>query len=55
MLFPIFKHDTTLAALFGTFGFNKTNYDTDGYPHYSACVTIELWQKPDKTYYVKVD
>ncbi|KAI1723714.1 histidine phosphatase superfamily (branch 2) domain-containing protein [Ditylenchus destructor] len=47
-------HDTTLAALFATFGFNKTNYDIDGYPHYSACVTVELWQRVDGSNYIKV-
>uniref|UniRef100_A0A914GSU3 Acid phosphatase n=1 Tax=Globodera rostochiensis TaxID=31243 RepID=A0A914GSU3_GLORO len=37
-------HDTTVASLFSTFGFQKTNYDVDGYPHYTACVTVELWR-----------
>ncbi|KAI1727489.1 histidine phosphatase superfamily (branch 2) domain-containing protein [Ditylenchus destructor] len=47
-------HDTTLAALFASFGFNKTNYDVDGFPHYSASVTVELWQRADDSTYVKV-
>ncbi|KAL3119117.1 hypothetical protein niasHT_003900 [Heterodera trifolii] len=40
-------HDTTLASLFSTLGFMKTNYDQDGLPHYTSCVTVELWR--DKT------
>uniref|UniRef100_A0A915ETE4 acid phosphatase n=1 Tax=Ditylenchus dipsaci TaxID=166011 RepID=A0A915ETE4_9BILA len=47
-------HDSTIAGLFATFGFNKTNYDKDGWPEYSACVTLELWQRPDKSFYLKV-
>ncbi|KAI6196589.1 hypothetical protein M3Y94_01127300 [Aphelenchoides besseyi] len=46
-------HDSTIAALFATFGFNETNYDEPGFPHYSACVTVELW-KSANGYYVKV-
>ncbi|KAL3083928.1 hypothetical protein niasHT_036499 [Heterodera trifolii] len=42
--FAYSAHDTTIAALFSALGFNKTNFDVDGYPHYSACVTFELWQ-----------
>uniref|UniRef100_A0A7E4UR76 acid phosphatase n=1 Tax=Panagrellus redivivus TaxID=6233 RepID=A0A7E4UR76_PANRE len=37
-------HDTSIAALFGTLGFSRTNYNEDGYPHYSSCVTVELWR-----------
>nr|AVA09658.1 putative effector protein [Heterodera avenae] len=37
-------HDTTIASLFSTFGFRKTNYDLDGYPQYTSCVTVELWR-----------
>uniref|UniRef100_A0A7E4WA92 acid phosphatase n=1 Tax=Panagrellus redivivus TaxID=6233 RepID=A0A7E4WA92_PANRE len=37
-------HDTTIAALFATLGFSRTNYNEDGYPHYSSAVTVELWK-----------
>jgi len=47
------NHDTTLSALFGALGFTKTNFDRDGFPHYSACATIELWQTPNSTFYIK--
>jgi len=40
-----FQHDSTIAALFSTFGFPKSNYDRDGLPPYSACVTVELWRR----------
>ncbi|KAI6194024.1 putative esophageal gland cell secretory protein 21 [Aphelenchoides besseyi] len=46
-------HDSTIAALFSTLGFNETNFDEPGFPHYSACVTVELW-KSANGYYVKV-
>uniref|UniRef100_A0AC35ESI7 Acid phosphatase n=1 Tax=Panagrolaimus sp. PS1159 TaxID=55785 RepID=A0AC35ESI7_9BILA len=46
-------HDTTLAGLFSTLGFKKTNYNEDGYPRYSSCVTIELWQRSNGKFYVK--
>uniref|UniRef100_A0A914CYL6 Acid phosphatase n=1 Tax=Acrobeloides nanus TaxID=290746 RepID=A0A914CYL6_9BILA len=47
-------HDTTLAALFATFGFKRPNYNEDGYPHYSSCVTVELWLDNNTKPYVKV-
>lgn len=47
-------HDITIAALFATFDFNETNFDEPGFPHYSACVSIELWQDPKNQYYIKV-
>jgi len=55
-------HDSTIGALFSTFHFNKSNFDTDGWPIYSSCVTVELWQKGTANpatdgldaYYVKV-
>lgn len=47
-------HDTTVSALFSTFGFKQSNFNETGYPTYSSCVTVELWQTPDSTYYVKV-
>uniref|UniRef100_A0A7E4V8L6 acid phosphatase n=1 Tax=Panagrellus redivivus TaxID=6233 RepID=A0A7E4V8L6_PANRE len=37
-------HDTTVASLFSALGFSRTNYNEDGYPHYSSCVTVELWK-----------
>jgi lysosomal acid phosphatase len=46
-------HDTTLAALFSTLKLPYTNLNEDGYPHYSSCVAVELWQKPDGSDYVK--
>uniref|UniRef100_A0AC34FI71 Acid phosphatase n=1 Tax=Panagrolaimus sp. ES5 TaxID=591445 RepID=A0AC34FI71_9BILA len=46
-------HDTTLAGLFSTLGFSKTNYNEDGYPRYSSCVTAELWKKSNGKFYVK--
>uniref|UniRef100_A0AC34F4P4 Acid phosphatase n=1 Tax=Panagrolaimus sp. ES5 TaxID=591445 RepID=A0AC34F4P4_9BILA len=48
-------HDTTLAALFSTLKLNKTNWNEDGYPHYSSAVTVELWRKANTTdnYYIK--
>uniref|UniRef100_A0A183BM34 acid phosphatase n=1 Tax=Globodera pallida TaxID=36090 RepID=A0A183BM34_GLOPA len=53
--FAYSAHDTTIAALFSTLGFSKTNYDVDGYPHYSACVTFELWRNATSLEpYVKV-
>ncbi|KAL3077375.1 hypothetical protein niasHT_035210 [Heterodera trifolii] len=54
--FAYSAHDTTIAALFSALGFDKTNYDSDGYPHYSACVTVELWRSVSKggEPYVKV-
>jgi lysosomal acid phosphatase len=47
-------HDTTVAALFSTFGFKKSNFNETGLPHYSSCVTLELWKKSDNSFYVKV-
>lgn len=47
-------HDATIASLFATFDFNETNFDEPGFPHYSACVSIELWKDPKSNYYVKV-
>jgi hypothetical protein len=47
-------HDITIASLFAIFDFKETNFDKDGFPHYSACVTFELWQTPTSEYYVKV-
>ncbi|KAH7687734.1 esophageal gland cell secretory protein 21, partial [Aphelenchoides avenae] len=47
-------HDTTVSALFSAFGFKQSNWNETGFPHYSSCVTVELWQKPDMTIYVKV-
>ncbi|KAF7634512.1 hypothetical protein Mgra_00006083 [Meloidogyne graminicola] len=42
--FAYSAHDSTLSSLFSALGFPKTNYDEDGYPHYSTCVTFELWR-----------
>jgi len=47
-------HDITIAGLFATFDFNETNFDQPGFPHYSACVSFELWQNPQSKYYIKV-
>uniref|UniRef100_A0A914QBM8 acid phosphatase n=1 Tax=Panagrolaimus davidi TaxID=227884 RepID=A0A914QBM8_9BILA len=47
-------HDTTLAALFSTLRLSHTNWNEDGYPHYSSAVTAELWQMVNGTYYIKV-
>ncbi|KAH7701602.1 esophageal gland cell secretory protein 21 [Aphelenchoides avenae] len=47
-------HDITVSALFAAFGFKESNWDEKGFPHYSSCVTVELWQKADKSFYVKV-
>lgn len=47
-------HDVTLTSLFTALGFNQTNWDQDGSPLYSSCVTVELWKKDDNTNYVKV-
>uniref|UniRef100_A0A183BZJ4 acid phosphatase n=1 Tax=Globodera pallida TaxID=36090 RepID=A0A183BZJ4_GLOPA len=53
--FAYSAHDTTISALFSALGFNKTNYDVDGYPHYSSCVTFELWRNAtNREHYVKV-
>uniref|UniRef100_A0A914KST9 acid phosphatase n=1 Tax=Meloidogyne incognita TaxID=6306 RepID=A0A914KST9_MELIC len=41
--FAYSAHDSTLAALFSTLGFPKTNYQEDGFPHYTTCITFELW------------
>ncbi|KAF7636024.1 Acid phosphatase [Meloidogyne graminicola] len=41
--FAYSAHDSTLAALFSTLGFPKSNYDEAGNPHYSTCITFELW------------
>ncbi|KAE9547666.1 hypothetical protein FO519_009122 [Halicephalobus sp. NKZ332] len=38
-------HDTTIAALFSTLGFRKTNFNEDGYPRYTSCVTVEFWRR----------
>uniref|UniRef100_A0A914P7C4 acid phosphatase n=1 Tax=Panagrolaimus davidi TaxID=227884 RepID=A0A914P7C4_9BILA len=46
-------HDTTLAALFSTLRLSHTNWNEDGYPHYSSAVTAELWQMVNGTYYIK--
>ncbi|KAH7702087.1 esophageal gland cell secretory protein 21, partial [Aphelenchoides avenae] len=46
-------HDSTVSALFSALGFKQSNWNETGFPHYSSCVTVELWQKPDKTNYVK--
>ncbi|KAI6183199.1 putative effector protein [Aphelenchoides bicaudatus] len=49
-------HDSTMASLFATLGFPKTNYKSDGFPPYSACLAIEL-RKHHQTqeYYVKLN
>ncbi|KAH7711087.1 esophageal gland cell secretory protein 21 [Aphelenchoides avenae] len=47
-------HDITVSALFSAFGFKESNWNETGFPHYSSCVTVELWQKADKSFYVKV-
>ena len=47
-------HDTTIAALFSALGFHMTNWNEEGYPHYSSCVSVELWQTLDNKPYVKV-
>jgi hypothetical protein len=48
-------HDNTLASLFTTLGFPKTNYKSDGYPPYAACLAIELRKhRLTQQYYVKV-
>jgi hypothetical protein len=44
-------HDTTIASLFSTFGFQESNYNKGGLPNYAACVTIELHQSKDKKNY----
>lgn len=36
------QHDVTIAALFSTFALEHTNFNKTGYPHYAACVTLEL-------------
>uniref|UniRef100_A0A914BZ42 Acid phosphatase n=1 Tax=Acrobeloides nanus TaxID=290746 RepID=A0A914BZ42_9BILA len=46
-------HDSTLAALFSTLGFKRPNYNEDGYPHYSSCITFELWLDNNSRPYVK--
>lgn len=48
-------HDNTLASLFSTLGFPKTNYKSEGYPPYASCLAIEL-RKRNQTqeYYVRV-
>ncbi|KAI6198051.1 hypothetical protein M3Y94_01299300 [Aphelenchoides besseyi] len=38
-------HDTTVGALFSTYGFKYTNWNTTGLPHYASCTALELWQK----------
>lgn len=45
-----------MASLFSTLGFPKTNYKSDGFPPYAACLTVEL-RKHHQTqeYYVKVE
>uniref|UniRef100_A0AC35GCL3 Uncharacterized protein n=1 Tax=Panagrolaimus sp. PS1159 TaxID=55785 RepID=A0AC35GCL3_9BILA len=46
-------HDTTLAALFSILRFNYTNWNEDGYPHYSSAISLELWKNNDGTNTVK--
>uniref|UniRef100_A0A914DZ51 acid phosphatase n=1 Tax=Acrobeloides nanus TaxID=290746 RepID=A0A914DZ51_9BILA len=46
-------HDTTLSSLFATLGFKRSNYNEDGDPQYSSCVTFELWVKDDNSTYIK--
>jgi hypothetical protein len=46
-------------GLFAALGFNRTNYDTDGFVLNSACVTMELWRQNSTTggepeFFVKV-
>nr|AAN08587.1 putative esophageal gland cell secretory protein 21 [Meloidogyne incognita] len=43
--FAYSAHDSTIIAIFAALGLNKTNYDEDGYPKYSTCVTFELWRE----------
>ncbi|KAI6171492.1 Acid phosphatase [Aphelenchoides fujianensis] len=37
-------HDTTIGALFSTFGFKTTDYNETGLPHYAAAAAVELLQ-----------
>ncbi|KAE9547264.1 hypothetical protein FO519_009524 [Halicephalobus sp. NKZ332] len=46
-------HDVTIASLFSALGFKMTNWNEDGFPKYSSCVTVELWRTENKTNYVK--
>lgn len=51
----LIQHDNTIASLFATLGFPKTNYKSDGYPSYAACLAVELRKHHQtQTYYVKV-
>ncbi|KAI6184457.1 Acid phosphatase [Aphelenchoides bicaudatus] len=47
-------HDITIAGLFAAFGFNETNFDEPGFPHYSAAVSVELWKDTNAEFYVKI-
>ncbi|KAI6240229.1 Acid phosphatase [Aphelenchoides fujianensis] len=38
-------HDSTLGALFSTFGFKYTDVNATGLPHYAACVALELYSR----------
>jgi len=49
-------HDSTMASLFTTLGFPRTNYKSDGFPPYAACLTIALRKNHQKQeYYVKLN
>ncbi|KAI6184726.1 Acid phosphatase [Aphelenchoides bicaudatus] len=37
-------HDTTISSLFSTFGFQESNFNETGLPHYASCVLLELYQ-----------
>ncbi|KAI6232642.1 Histidine acid phosphatase family protein [Aphelenchoides fujianensis] len=54
-LYEYSAHDRSLAALFATFEFPETNWNSPGYPHYAACVLVELRRSAQTNdYFLKV-